>query len=114
MGEDFEGVEAMEFFLKPGDAPVCLNITLMDDDVIEGREFFLVALKDLRWGEIIDSIVININDDDGTVEPVYNGHWISRSPTLQQPGPAKWPSVYISTCASRSPLYNSHLLWARG
>ncbi len=26
----------------------------------------------------------------------------------------KWLLVYISTCASRSPVYNSHFLWARG
>ena len=64
-GEDFERIKEMEFFLKPGDAPLCLDITLIDDDIIEGREFFLLALKDLRWGEIIDTTVININDDDG-------------------------------------------------
>ncbi len=37
----------------------------MDDDIIEGREFFLLALKDLRWGEIIATIVVTIEDDDG-------------------------------------------------
>ncbi len=41
-----------------------------------------------------------------TLEPVYNGHCISRL-TARGLGP-KWPLVYISTCASRSPLYNSH------
>ena len=55
----------MEFFLKPGDPPFCLDITLMDDDMIEGREFFLVALRDLLWGEIIETAVVTINDDDG-------------------------------------------------
>ena len=57
-----------EFFLKPGDEPVCLDITLNNDNLIEGREFFLLALKDLRWGEITTTAVVIINDDDGKRE----------------------------------------------
>ena len=63
-GEDFLPVRMLEFFLKPGER-ICLNVTLLDDRMIEGREFFLIVLKDLQWGEITSTTVVSINDDDG-------------------------------------------------
>lgn len=57
-------VSVREFFLKPGDI-MCVDVTLINDDMIEGREFFLLALQDLHWGEIVDTAAITINDDDG-------------------------------------------------
>ena len=36
----------------------------MDDKEIEGLEFFLLALEDLQWGEIIGTTSITIIDDD--------------------------------------------------
>ena len=73
-GEDYEFIKEVEFFLGPGESR-CISITVFDDDVIEGREFFLVALKDLRWGEIIDTTVVTINDDDGkSVAKDYSGN----------------------------------------
>ena len=57
-------ISKLEFIIKPRDT-VCFNITLIDDNRLEGREFFLLAVEDLRWGEIIDTTVITINDNDG-------------------------------------------------
>ena len=64
VGEDFVEVNIPEFFLKPGGV-MCFDITLIDDMEIEGREFFLLALRDLTWGEIVDIATVTINDDDG-------------------------------------------------
>ena len=45
---------------------MCFDITLIDDNLITGRRFFLLALMDLRWGEIIETAAVTINDNDGT------------------------------------------------
>lgn len=49
---------------------VCLNVTVIDDTVIDGREFFLLALRDLSTGEVIATTVVTINDNDGKYETV--------------------------------------------
>lgn len=51
------------FELKQGER-FCRNITIINDPMVEGREFFLVVLEDLRWGEVIETLAIVIEDED--------------------------------------------------
>ncbi len=51
-------------FLKPPHV-FCFDITILDDNLMDGREFFLLALQDLRTLQILDTTVVTINDDDG-------------------------------------------------
>ena len=44
-----------------------MDVTILNDNMIDGREFFLLVLLDLRWGEIVDVSVVTINDDDGMI-----------------------------------------------
>ncbi len=43
---------------------VCFDVTILDDSLVEGREFFLIGLLDLRWGEVLSTISITIMDND--------------------------------------------------
>ena len=61
---DFVTINVPEIVLKPGDT-FCLNVTVIDNNSLEGRRFFLIVLLDLRWGEIISTTAMTINDDDG-------------------------------------------------
>ena len=63
MNVDFVRLFETQFELKKGER-FCRNITIINDDVIEGREFFLVLLEDLRWGEVIQILPVVIEDED--------------------------------------------------
>ena len=60
---DYQRLFETQFELKQGER-FCRNITIINVRMVEGREFFLVVLEDLRWGEIIDSLAIVIEDED--------------------------------------------------
>ena len=60
---DYERLFLTQFEIKEGER-FCRNITIINDQVIEGREFFLVVLEDIRWGEIIDTLAVVIEDED--------------------------------------------------
>ena len=63
MNVDYQRLFETQFELKEGER-FCRNITIINDQVIEGREFFLVVLEDLRWGEIIETLAVVIEDED--------------------------------------------------
>ena len=60
---DYVRVFVDEFRPHPGEM-VCFDVTLINDTIVEGREFFLVGLLDLRWGEVLSIASITIVDDD--------------------------------------------------
>ena len=60
---DYQRLFETQFELKQGEH-FCRNVTIINDRMVEGREFFLVVLEDLRWGEIIDNLAIVIEDED--------------------------------------------------
>jgi hypothetical protein len=60
---DYERLFETYFELRQGER-FCRNVTIINDQVVEGREFFLVVLEDLRWGEVIDSLAVVIEDED--------------------------------------------------
>ena len=62
-GADYERLFETYFELGQGER-FCRSITIINDQVVEGREFFLVVLEDLRWGEILDSLAVVIEDED--------------------------------------------------
>ena len=60
---DYERLFETYFELREGER-FCRNITIINDQLVEGREFFLVVLEDLRWGELIDALAVVIEDED--------------------------------------------------
>ena len=60
---DYQRLFETQFELKQGER-FCRNVTIINDRMVEGREFFLVVLEDLRWGEIIETLAIVIEDED--------------------------------------------------
>ena len=52
-----------EFRPHPGEL-ICFNVTILNDTIVEGREFLLIGLLDLRWGEVLSTASITILDDD--------------------------------------------------
>ncbi len=60
---DYERVYVDEFRPHPG-VQVCFNVTILEDSIVEGREFFLMGLLDHRWGEVLSTIPITILDND--------------------------------------------------
>ena len=71
-----------QFELKKGER-FCRNISIINDRTIEGREFFIVFLEDLRWGEIIQLLPIVIEDDDcKKIDVEYNTAWLCNACTL--------------------------------
>ena len=60
---DYVRLFETQFEIKEGEH-FCRNITIINDRLIEGREFFTVILEDQRWGEIIETIHIVIEDED--------------------------------------------------
>ena len=63
MNVDYQRLFETQFELKQGER-FCRNVTIINDRMVEGREFFLVVLEDLRWGEIIETLAIVIEDED--------------------------------------------------
>ena len=63
MNIDYQRLFETQFELKQGER-FCRNVTIINDRMVEGREFFLVVLEDLRWGEILDSLAVVIEDED--------------------------------------------------
>ena len=62
-GVDYERLFDTYFEIREGEK-FCRNISIINDRQVEGREFFLVILEDLRWGEVIDTLAIVIEDED--------------------------------------------------
>ena len=62
-GVDYERLFLTYFELGQGER-FCRMITIINDEVVEGREFFVVVLEDLRWGEILDTLAVVIEDED--------------------------------------------------
>ncbi len=62
-GVDYSRVYVDEFLPHPG-AIVCFNFTLLEDSLVEGREFFLVGLLDHIWGEVLSLLPVTILDND--------------------------------------------------
>ncbi|XP_064384002.1 uncharacterized protein LOC135332992 [Halichondria panicea] len=60
---DYVRVYVDEFRPHPEEL-VCFDVTILDDSLVEGREFFLIGLLDLRWGEVLSTISITIMDND--------------------------------------------------
>lgn len=63
VGMDYADFGTQTFFLSPGERR-CFELTIFDDDEIEGLEFFLIVLEDLRWGEILTTVSVTISDND--------------------------------------------------
>lgn len=62
-GVDYERLFETYFELGRGEK-FCHLITIINDQMVEGREFFLVVLEDIRWGEIIETLAVVIEDED--------------------------------------------------
>ena len=62
-GVDYERLFETYFEIREGER-FCRNITIINDQLVEGREFFLVILEDLRWGELIETLAVVIEDED--------------------------------------------------
>ena len=60
---DFVRVYVDDFLIHPGEL-LCFNVTILEDSLVEGREFFILGLLDLRWGEVLTTATVTIEDND--------------------------------------------------
>ena len=66
VGMDFTPLENSEITLTSSQVPVCLSVTLVDDNVFEGSETFLLSMSATRERVLVDDPVqITIIDNDG-------------------------------------------------